>query len=234
VSFVPVTGPATFQAAESPRDGVVEFTGGGRTVAMPIRGALPLLTRAPAREEAHESVRLIAGAALLGLRLVAAGAFEPVGATWRPTRLAADDQDRVRRLAGDDPEVEQLVHAVVAAVVDAVPRSAPAPSRPAPAPARPAFRERLARRLHAHDTVALAQLVRVSLRIEADEEELRAGAVRVVPQVHDEQDPMRLCDAALLWTGEGVEHGFGERARTHAGIALRTAAWGRSPTAVST
>ena len=224
MSFVPVTGPATFSAAESPREGVVEFTGGGRTVAMPIRGALPLLTRAPAREEAHESVRLIAGAALLGLRLVAAGAFEPVGATWRPTRLAADDQDRVRRLAGDDPEVEQLVHAVVAAVVDAVPRSAPAPSRPAAAPARPAFRERLARRLQAHDTVALAQLVRVSLRIEADEEELRAGAVRVVPQVHDEQDPMRLCDAALLWTGEGVEHGFGERARTHAGIALRTAA----------
>ena len=32
---------------------------------------------------------------------------------------------------------------------------------------------------------------------------------------------MRVCDAALLWTGEGVDHGFGERARTHAGIAMR-------------
>ena len=35
---------------------------------------------------------------------------------------------------------------------------------------------------------------------------------------------MRVCDAALLWTGEGVDHGFGERARTHAGIAMRAAA----------
>ena len=222
MSFVPVSGPATFAAAESPREGVVEFTGGGRTIAMPIRGALPLLTRAPARDDAHPSVRLLGGAALLGLRLVAAGSFQPAGTRWRPTPPAPADEDRVRRLAGDDPETERLVRDVVAAVVDAVPRTTPAPA--APTPARPAFRERLARRLAVHDTSELAQLVRLSLRIEADEEELRAGAVRVVPQVHDEQDPMRVCDAALLWTGEGLQQGFGERARTHAGIALRSAA----------
>lgn len=227
MSFVPVSGPATFRAAESPREGVVEFTGGGRTVAMPIRGALPVLTRAPARDEAHPSVRLIAGAALLGLRIVAAGGFEPDGTAWRP-RPGADDAERVRRLAGDDEPTRQLVDDVVAAVVDAVPRSAPAPSRSRPAAStstrRPDFRERLATRLRQHDQTGLAQLVRLSLRIEADEEELKAGAVRVVPQVHDEHDPMRLCDAALLWTGDAVEHGFGDRARTHAGIALRTAA----------
>ncbi|MFD1947127.1 DEAD/DEAH box helicase [Nocardioides aestuarii] len=235
LSFVPVSGPATFRAADSPREGVVEFTGGGRTVAMPIRGALPVLTRAPARDEAHPSVRLIAGAALLGLRIVAAGGFEPDGATWRP-RPGADDAERLRRLAGDDEPARQLVDDVVAAVIDAVPRSAPAPSRArpvAPARPRPDFRERLATRLRHHEQGAssssLAQLVRLSLRIEADEEELRAGAVRVVPQVHDEHDPMRLCDAALLWTGDGVEHGFGDRARTHAAIALRSAAEAWSP-----
>ncbi len=229
MSFVPVSGPATFRAGESPRDGVVEFTGGGRTVAMPIRGALPVLSRAPARDEAHPSVRLIAGAALLGLRIVAAGGFEPSGTSWRPAP-GADDAERIRRLAGDDEVARRLVDDVVAAVVDAVPRSAPAPDRPSRAlpeageAARPSFRERLARRLQQHDPESLAQLVRLSLRVEADEEELRAGAVRVVPQVHDEQDPMRVADAALLWTGEALDLGFGERARTHAGIALRDAA----------
>ncbi len=230
MSFVPVTGPAVFTAHSSPRESVVEFTDGRLTVTLPIRGALPVLTRVPARDDAHESVRLIAGAALLGLRIVAAGAFEPGNGRWRPTPSAADD-GQARRLAGDDPEAARVVHDVVAAVVDALPRSAPSPSRPASGPGRLPFHERLERRLRRHDPEArreaerdLAQLVRLSLRIEADEEELVAGAVRVVPQVHDEQDPMRVCDAALLWTGEGVDHGFGERARTHAGIALRSAA----------
>ena len=229
MSFVPVTGPAVFTAAATPRDSVVEFTDGRHTVTLPIRGALPVLTRAPARDEAHPSVRLIAGAALLGMRLVAAGSFEPGEGRWRPAPSAADD-DQARRLAGDDAEAVRLVHDVVAAVVDALPRSAPSPTRMARSSRTP-FHERLERRLRLHDPGArreeerdLAQLVRLSLRIEADEEELVAGSVRVVPQAHDEQDPMRVCDAALLWTGEGVDHGFGERARTHAGIAMRAAA----------
>ena len=72
--------------------------------------------------------------------------------------------------------------------------------------------------------------MRISLRVEADEEELVAGAVRVVLQVHDEQDPLHVCDAAVLWSGSGTDglhgagHGFGDRARTHAAIALRSAA----------
>ncbi|QBR92802.1 DEAD/DEAH box helicase [Nocardioides euryhalodurans] len=228
MSFVPVTGPARFLAADAPRDGVVEFTDDRRTVTMPIRGALPLLTRAPSREESHPSVRLIAGAALLGMRLVAAGSFEPAAGRWQPTRLTAEDEDRLARLADGDEETERVVREVVAAVVDAMPRSAPDASRAFTRPvARRPFRDRLAQRLQAHDTSHLAQLVRISLRIEADEEELRAGAVRVVLQVHDEQEPLRVCDAALLWTGEAVEHGFGDRARTHASIALRAAveAW---------
>ena len=50
------------------------------------------------------------------------------------------------------------------------------------------------------------------------------AAVRLVLQVHDEQNPLHLCDAAVLWTGDEHEHGFGDRARTHAAIALRGAA----------
>ncbi len=225
MSFVPVTGPAVFTAADLPRESVVEFTDERHTVTLPIRGALPVLARAPAREEAHPSVRLIAGAALLGMRLVAAGAFQPGEGRWRPAPSRADD-DQAHRLAAGDAETRRLVDDVVAAVVDALPRSAPAPSRQEPGPRAP-FRERLERRLRLHDPDAgrsLAQLVRISLRVEADEEELVAGSVRLVAQVHDEQDPLRVCDAALLWTGKGFEHGFGERARTHAGIALRAAA----------
>ena len=71
---------------------------------------------------------------------------------------------------------------------------------------------------------ALPALVTISLRVEADEEELVAGSVRLVLQVHDELDPLHLCDAALLWTGTSEDHGFGDRARTHAAIALRAAA----------
>ncbi|WP_249423862.1 DEAD/DEAH box helicase [Nocardioides coralli] len=110
----------------------------------------------------------------------------------------------LRLLAAGDVEARdgswrptREVDVVTAAVVDAVPRRPPA---------------------------AAAQLVRLSLRIEADEEELVAGAVRVVPQVHDEQDPLRIADAALLWTGAAEEAGFGDRARTHAALALRDAA----------
>ena len=50
--------------------------------------------------------------------------------------------------------------------------------------------------------------------------------MRLVLQVHDEQNPLHVCDAALLWTesGRDASHGFGDRARTHASIALRAAA----------
>ena len=55
MSFVPVTGPASFRAGEPPRDGVVEFSDERRTVALPIRGALPVLTKAhSARRPAPE------------------------------------------------------------------------------------------------------------------------------------------------------------------------------------
>ncbi len=126
---------------------------------------------------------------------------------------------------------------VLDAVADAMPRSAPVASRRRRrvrarhrrGPRRDdEFQARLQARIARHRSVAadadLPQLVRVSLRVEADEEELVAGAIRLVLQVHDEQDPLHVCDAAVLFTDTAAAHGFGDRARTHASIALRAAA----------
>ena len=85
MSFVPVTGPATFRAGEPPREGVVEFTDERRTVALPMRAALPVLTKAHARDDVHPSVGLLAGAALLG---TAAGRGRQVRAGRRRAELA--------------------------------------------------------------------------------------------------------------------------------------------------
>ena len=114
------------------------------------------------------------------------------------------------------------------AIADAMPRGAPTTTaRPVHRSSAPTFEQRLQARLARHQRPEprdLPQLVTISLRVEADEEELVAGAVRLVPQAHDEQNPLHLCDLALLWTDTPEEHGFGERARTHATIALRAAA----------
>lgn len=262
MSFVPVTGPATFRSGDE-GESLIEFTDAvpaRRTVALPVRAALPVLSRAHTTDHVHPSVALLSGAALLGLRLVAAGKVAPTRDDqrpgWRVDGLDDRDHDAVRRLAAarahDEltaDEAAGLVRRVLDAVADAMPRAAPAvrtrpaPSRPAasrPDPAEPArgpddfadrVRRRLAERTAREEEAAsarkrladLPELVRVSLRVEADEEELLAGSVRIVLQVHDERDPLHVCDAAVLWTGSEEEHGFGPRARIHASIALRAA-----------
>ena len=244
MSFVPVTGPATFRPGDPPRDAVVAFSDARRTVELPMRAALPVLTKAHARDDLHPSVGLLSGAALLGLRIVAAGRFGPAeaGSAWEPAALTEEDTDRVRMLARarahDDlavADAEDVVRRVVAAVVDTMPRVAPTRLTPrAPARARSEdpdragdFASRLqarVERLRSAEHDPRPHLVGISLRVEAAEEELVAGAVRLVLQVHDEQDPLHLCDAARLWTEGQADHGFGERARTHATIALRAAA----------
>ncbi len=237
LSFVPVTGPATFRAGEPPRTGVVEFSDERRTISLPIRAALPVLSKAHARDDLHPSVGLLSGAALLALRLVAAGRLEPDPSApgWRMSTLDAADIDRIRMLARSrasvdlvPDEAEALVRQVLDAVADAMPRSAPA-ARPLEPHGGPGFSERLQARLDQRRVAApdaLPHLVRISLRVEADEEELVAGAVRLVLQVHDEHNPLHVSDAAVLWAESGADasHGFGERARTHATIALRGAA----------
>ncbi len=263
-----MTGPATFRAADPPREGVVAFSDARRTVELPMRAALPVLTKARGRDDVHPSVGLLSGAVLLGMRLVAAGKFEPATGqeSWRITPLDADDRDRVALLAGSrsydglaTEDAEAVVRQVLDAVADTMPRSAPVETKHsvgAGGSARPTaltsvrsgrlaassagssattvapgdrFAERLQARIARHrvaaDEADLPQLVRLSLRVEADEEELVAGAVRLVLQVHDERDPLHVCDAAALFDEQSsAEHGFGQRARTHAVIALRTAA----------
>ncbi|MEJ7796643.1 MAG: ATP-dependent helicase, partial [Nocardioides sp.] len=138
MSFVPVTGPATFRAADPPRESVVEFTDARRTVALPIRAALPVLTKSHTRDDLHPSVGLLSGAVLLAMRLVAAGKFEPAptALSWQVTPLDADDTDRVSLLAQsraheelDAEAAEVVVRQVLDAVVDAMPRSAPVSTR---------------------------------------------------------------------------------------------------------
>ncbi|WP_028661348.1 DEAD/DEAH box helicase [Nocardioides insulae] len=256
MSFVPLTGPASLAPAESAREGTITFTDARRSVALPMRAAIPVLTKARDRADAHASVGLLAGSVLLALQLVAAGKFRPEGEGWRPV-IVGEDAERVRLLAEAraydalGPEAaEGVVRGVLDAVVDAMPHVPPRSggtrraggsaraSRPGthPGSTRPAdtrtddFVGRLQARVESHlsgsriERDELAQLVRISLRVEADEEELRGGSVRLVLQVHDETDPLRLADAALLWTGDPREHGFGERARTHVAVLLRGAA----------
>src|SRR5262245_14886294 len=243
VSFVPLSGPATLHASATPRDGTVEFTdasASGRTIVLPIRAALPVLAKARTAEDAHPSVALLAAASLLAMRLVAAGKFEPVDGSWRPTPLDPDDTDRLSRLAQSRAydglpaaDAESVIRRVVDAVVDTMPRSSPASGAPRPTPPAPrtrprddAFSQRLQTLLAGHrgDAADLPQLVTLSLRVEADEEELVAGACRVVLQVHDERDSLHVRDAASLWHDPPSVHGFGDRARTHATLALRDAA----------
>ncbi|WP_299058300.1 DEAD/DEAH box helicase [uncultured Nocardioides sp.] len=253
LSFVPLTGPAELSVADPPRETVVTFTGGSdraRTVPLPMQAALPVLTRATARDDVDPSVALLAGAALLGVRMVAAARFEP-GTTadgapcWRVPAPTAAEEERAAALAAaraygdlDAAAARELVDSVVAAVVDTMPRAAPTRAArpsvalhrpPAASPPAPSYGDRLGRRLAAKLSAVTddrPQLVTLSLRVEADEQELRGGAVRVVAQVHDERNPLHLADAATLWTENGPDasHGFGDRARVHAGIALRAAA----------
>jgi len=240
VSFVPLTGPATLHAAEAPREGTVEFTDDRRRITLPIRAALPVLAKARTASDAHPSVALLAAASLLGMRFVAAGRFEPGDGVWRLSELHADDAERIRRLGASRAHAgltadaaEAVVRRVVDAVVDAMPRTAPsserrraAPSGSRPRPPDEAFAHRLQELVARHrgGRSDLPQLVTLSLRVEADEGELVAGACRLVLQVHDERDPLHVCDAASLWHDPPSGHGFGDRARTHTTWALREAA----------
>ncbi len=252
VAFVPVTGPASFRAVEPPRDSVVVFTDAtsSRVIELPMRSALPVLTRARVDDAAHPSVGLLGGAVLFGMRLVADGHFEPSpdGPWWQPAELDAAETDRFEQMVAartydgqDAATVEGLARRVIGAVVDAMPRNAPAAVATGAAPLRAGgarrtttrgssdFTDRLQSRLARLRADggpvpdARPNLVSLSLRVEAAEEQLVAGQVRVVLQVHDEGNPLHLCDAALLWT-DLEESGFGPRAQTHTTVALRAAA----------
>ena len=237
-----LTDAAVFRPSTPARDGVIEL-GGRVSVALPITAAIPVLSKAHRRDDLHPSVALLVGSVVLGLRLVAAGRIEPAEGevpSWRAV-VSGEDAERVTLLAQaraydgvDARAAEEIVRGVLDAVADAMPRSAPVArsartvvTRPAVAletPFQDRLKARLARHVSAPAGAKLPQRVTISLRVEADEEELAGGSIRLVPQAHDVADPLHVVDVERLWRETWEEHGFGDRARTHAVVALRAAA----------
>ncbi|MFD7234548.1 DEAD/DEAH box helicase [Streptomyces syringium] len=170
-------------------DGADVATTTVRATTLPVREALPALTRARAGR-GEESAAFWGAAALLALQLAARGRLLP-GLTstdhdaWRVGPLTQDDLDRVRELAAamppaahavplpdSDPlllpEPERLVRAFLDAVADGLPRSpaaAAAAGGPAFAAAEPC---RLPEQRAWADEVAAGHDagVRLSLRVE--------------------------------------------------------------------
>ncbi|MEV7795121.1 DEAD/DEAH box helicase [Streptomyces sp. NPDC087512] len=220
-------------------------------VLLPVRAALPVLTRARADAHGHRAAVFWGAVAVEALHLLARGLLLPgLSASdhdaWRTGPLGAQEVQRLRHLAAAMPpeahatpvdgagpprlpDPERLVRAFLDAVADTLPRSPAAalvtggPAYAAPQPQRlPELRAWAADVAAAHDTG-----VRLSLRVEVRNP--RGGwedappAFRVVPQVHSMSDPSLVADTAAVWSG-GVDDAFGTRARTDTLLALRRAA----------
>ncbi|WP_432186821.1 SNF2-related protein [Streptomyces sp. Tue6028] len=255
--WCPEGDPLPAVASGSPEDLTVVLPGeeGVERVAvpavlLPVRAALPVLTRARAVAGAHRSASFWSAAAVLALQFAARGLLLP-GLTpgdhdaWRAGPLRAQDMERVRELAAAMPpeahaiplddvvplrlsDPEQLLRAFLDAVADGLPRSPAAPL----AAGGPAFAAPEPRRVPQHrawlDDVAAVHDsdVRISLRVEvpgleSDAPEDARLVFRAVLQVHGVSDPTRVADAADVWSGST---GFGPRARMDALLALRRAA----------
>lgn len=222
-------------------------------VFLPVRAALPVLTRARAAAQAHRAASFWGAAAVLALQFAARGLLLP-GLTaddhdaWRAGPLRADDLVRIRELAAAMPpqahavplvgagplrlpDPERLLRAFLDAVADALPRSPAAAlvaggrAFAAPEPQHvPEQRAWAADIAAGHDAD-----VRISLRVEvpglasAVSDETRLS-FHVVPQVHSVSDPALVADASAVWAGSSA---FGPRVRMDALLALRRAvrAW---------
>ncbi len=241
MSFVPLQGTATLVLAEPPRDSEIEFTGPQRSVRLPMRAAIPVLTRAMRADDAHSSVTLLSSATMLAMKFVAAGRLRrsPGGDAWHVGPLAVEDDERVRTLAVsrahgdvDASDAESIIRSVLDAVADTMTRQ---PARavaaggvPSTSPtiASGSLADRLATRV-AGAADPLPAEIYLSLRVEAPDEQLEAGTLSVVAQVHELEVATHVVDAAELWLAEPAGpggHGFSPRARVAASVALRRAA----------
>ncbi|MYT75592.1 MULTISPECIES: DEAD/DEAH box helicase [unclassified Streptomyces] len=230
-------------------------------VELPVRVALPVLTRARAAAHADPTTAFWGAAALLAMQLAARGLLLPGLSAeehdaWRSGPLGAEDLERLRELAaamppqahavpldGHEPPrlhaPERLLRAFLDAVADTLPRSPAAQAATGSAvfaargPRRvPELRPWAADVAAGHDAG-----VRISLRVEvlglapATEEETRPS-FRAVPQLHSVADPTLMADAAEVWAGDGpAARAFGARARMDALLALRRASRAWAPLA---
>ncbi|MFC8126006.1 DEAD/DEAH box helicase [Streptomyces sp. NPDC057302] len=222
-------------------------------VVLPVRTALPVLTRVRATAEAHPTAAFWGAASVLALQFVARGLLLP-GLTssdhdaWRSGPLGADDLRRLRDLAaamppaahalplGDTeplrlPEPERLLRQFLDAVADTLPRS-PAATLVAGAPAFASPRPQSIpeQRPWAADVAAGHDAgVRISLRVEvpglmSDTSDGARLPFRAVLQMHSVSDPSLVADAAEAWAGSGASgQAFGPRSRMDALLALRRA-----------
>lgn len=223
-------------------------------VLLPVRAALPVLTRARAASQGHRATAFWGTAAVLALQLAARGLLLPGLSAgnhdaWRAGPLGAPDVERVRELAAAMPpeahavpleateplrlpDPERLLRAFLDAVADALPRS-PAASLAAggaayavPQPQHvPEQRGWAAEVAAGHDAG-----IRISLRVEvpglasAGPDETELR-FRAVLQVHSVSEPGLVADAADVWASAGApSSAFGPRARMDALLALRRAA----------
>ncbi|MYR42757.1 hypothetical protein GTW67_12150 [Streptomyces sp. SID5910] len=220
-------------------------------VLLPVREALPVLTRARADASGHRAAVFWGAVAVEALHLVARGLLLPgLSETdhdaWRAGPLDARDTERIRHLAAAMPpeahavpvdgagpprlpDPERLVRAFLDAVADTLPRT-PAATLVTDGPAYAAAEPRQLPELHSwaadvaagHDTG-----VRLSLRVEVRDLPADSGdaspAFRAVPQVHSVSDPALVADTAEVWSG-AVGDAFGTRARMDTLLALRRAA----------
>ncbi|MEU8579581.1 DEAD/DEAH box helicase [Streptomyces abikoensis] len=246
----PLAGGAVEELTVAVPDGDDVTTTTVRANVLPVRDAVPVLTRARAAR-ADETAAFWGAVAVLALQLAARGKLLPglTGTdhdTWRTGPLTPDDTRRVQELAAAMPptahavplpgggtpllpEPEGLVRSFLDAVADGLPRSPAAAlaagGRPfaAPEPQRvPAARAWAT----GYDTA-----VRLSLRVEVlaptgsggTDDELRPR-FRAVPQLHSLSDPALVADAADVWSGASPAGRALGGARMNALRALRRAA----------
>ncbi|MFH8561475.1 DEAD/DEAH box helicase [Streptomyces sp. NPDC017988] len=222
-------------------------------VLLPVRAALPVLTRARAASGTHPAAAFWGTAGVLALQFAARGLLLPgLSATdhdsWRAGPLGAQDLQRLRELAAamppaahalplDDgtplrlPEPERLLRQFLDAVADTLPRS-PAAVLAAGGPvfASPEPQHVPEQRAWAADVAAGHDAgVRISLRVEIPglvsvTEDGTRLPFRAVLQLHSVSDPSLVADAAEVWAGGGsTAQAFGSRSRMDALLALRRA-----------
>ncbi|NUT25475.1 MAG: ATP-dependent helicase [Streptomyces sp.] len=200
-------------------------------VVLPVRAALPVLTRVRADAQGHRAAAFWGAASVLALQLVARGLLLPgLSASdhdaWRVGPLRPEDVERIRALAAAMPpeahavplegaaslrlpDPERLLRAFLDAVADALPRSPAAPlvtGGPAYAAQQP--RHVPEQRAWAADVAAGHDAgVRLSLRLEvpglaATTQEDAGLSFRAVLQVHSVSDPTLVADAGAVWAGD--------------------------------